>query len=204
MTPASTSTHIRRATTSPDDITAVTSVLTEAFLHGDLADWLIPDETERLGVYIDYFRMLAEHATTHGHVEIIDDTAAAALWYDDAVDSPAGYDERLAAITGAALPRFQQVDQAMHDHHPPERPHAYLAFLAVRPHQQGHGYGAALLAHRHTDLDQKGWPAYLEATGPRNSALYERHGYQHRAPFSITPGGPQLYPMWRPSSSHTT
>jgi GNAT superfamily N-acetyltransferase len=184
-------TGIRRATTA--DLDTVTGILAAAFQDGDLADWLIPDPGQRRGVYPPYFAMLTDHAITHGHVDLLDQDACA-LWYDLGT-APAppidDYDQRLAAITGPALPRFQALDQAMRAHHRDE-PHAYLAFLAVVPGRQSRGHGSALLRHRPAR------PTYLEATGPRNRALYARHGYRPLDPYRITADGPCLYPMLRP------
>ncbi|GAA4974170.1 GNAT family N-acetyltransferase [Actinoplanes utahensis] len=179
-------------------IDLVSDILTAAFLHGDLAPWLIPDEIERRRVYRPYFRMLAAHAVEHGRVDVIGEDACA-LWYDLGDDPDLtidDYDRRLAEITGPALPRFQQIDEAMHRYHPRGRPHAYLAFLAVLPGRQGTGLGTALLDHRHAELTREDRPAYLEATGPANSALYQRKGYQPLGPFPVAPDGPHLHPMW--------
>ncbi|WIN00082.1 GNAT family N-acetyltransferase [Actinoplanes oblitus] len=194
-------TRIRRARRQDGDTVLVAGILTDAFFAGDLAGWLVPDTTQRAQIYPPYFRMLAKHAVKHGHVELLGDDATA-VWYDlDANPAPviADYDRQLALITGPALPRFRQLDRAMHRHHPDPHlhPHAYLAFLAVRPAAQGRGLGAALLAHRHHDLDKHQRHAYLEATGPRNRALYGRHGYALCGITEITPGAPVLYPMWR-------
>jgi ribosomal protein S18 acetylase RimI-like enzyme len=182
--------RIRRATT--DDLATVTGILAAAFQDGDLADWLIPDPELRRRVYPPYFAMLAAHALTHGHVDILGKDACA-LWYDLST-APAApiddYDRRLAALTGPALPRFRALDEAMSAHHP-GHPHTYLAFLAVTPARQSHGHGSALLDH-HPDR-----PAFLEATGPRNQALYSRHGYRPLGPYRITADGPALHPMMR-------
>ncbi|GAA4609584.1 GNAT superfamily N-acetyltransferase [Actinoplanes octamycinicus] len=198
MAPTDIATRIRRATSQ--DTTKIARILAAAFLDGDLADWLEPDRTVRRRIYPDYFTMLAEHATAHGHVHLIDQ-GAAAVWYD-ITDQPIApitdYDQRLAAITGTALPRFQALDEAMRRHHPHGRPHTYLALIAVRPGEQGHRLGSTLLQHQHSQLDQQHRPAYLEATGQRNSALYQRYGYERLTPYPIVPGGPNLYPMWRP------
>ncbi|BCY11079.1 GNAT family N-acetyltransferase [Actinoplanes sp. L3-i22] len=200
--------RVRRAQANDTDVSLVTGILADAFLHGDLAGWLVPDPDLRAHIYPPYFRMLAEHAIDHGLVELLGDNATA-LWYDlDHTPAPAiaDYDVQLATITGTALTRFQQLDHAMHQHHPDPsgQPHAYLAFLAVRPGQQGKGLGAALLDHRHIAVDLLDRPAYLEATGPRNRALYRRHGYQPLEPYEVTRGGPPLFPMWRPPAAPKT
>jgi len=44
-------------------------------------------------------------------------------------------------------------------------------------------------------------PAYLEATSPRNRALYERHGFKVTEEFTLGPGSPPLWRMWRPPNN---
>jgi GNAT superfamily N-acetyltransferase len=187
-----------------DDLAAVTATLAAAFLHGDLAGWLIPDPATRRNVYggnDGYFAMFADYFLYHGLVDASDDLAAVALWWPVGdqldLDIP-DYTSRLAKMCGPAVGRFLALDMTMHAHHPTRRPHDYLTFLAVHPDRHGHGLGSALLRHHHTRLDTAGSPAYLEATGIRNRALYTRHGYQPSPPITI-PGGLQLHPMWRPA-----
>lgn len=189
-------------TATPADQQTVSDLLAEAFLHGDLADWLIPHLDTRARIYPHYFALHVEHALTHGQVEITADATAVAIWYPiDAGPLPElpDYPQRLADITGRFHPRFTDLEQTMHDHHPYDQPHHYLAFLAVHPDQQRHGLGSALLEH-HARLDSTGTAAHLEATGPRNRRLYARHGYLPQPAFSL-PDGPSLYPMRRPPSS---
>jgi hypothetical protein len=40
-------------------------------------------------------------------------------------------------------------------------------------------------------------PAYLEASTPRNRALYERHGFTVTEEFVLGKGSPPLWRMWR-------
>jgi ribosomal protein S18 acetylase RimI-like enzyme len=82
------------------------------------------------------------------------------------------------------------------DNHHPHQPHEYLWFLGVVPAAQGRGVGSALITPVLERADEAGYPAYLEATSPRNRALYERHGFRAGAPFAVA-GGPPLWPMWR-------
>jgi hypothetical protein len=44
-------------------------------------------------------------------------------------------------------------------------------------------------------------PAYLEATSPRNRALYERHGFEVTEEFTLGPESPPLWRMWRPPNN---
>jgi predicted N-acetyltransferase YhbS len=182
------------------DLAQVTAILAAAFHDGDLAPWLVPSDGARPRIYRRYFTILAEHALTHGHVELIDDIAVA-IWYDLCAQPQADipdYDRRLTKAVGRRyLPRFVALDMAMHDHHT-ALPHHYLGHLAVHPDQQGQGYGGLLLRHRLGKLDAAGMPSYLEATGTRNATLYRRYGYTSQPPYAVDGDpSPLLYPMWR-------
>lgn len=188
----------------PADVLGLTGLLADAFLDGDLADGLIPDRGRRRQVYPDYFAMFAEHALEAGHVDLITDhnglLLAGALWYEHVDGPPApidDYDQRLSAATGAHRPAFARLDAAMEEHHPRAEPHHYLAFLAVDPAHQNRHLGTTLLRERHAVLDRAKTAAYLEATGPRNAQLYERHGYRRGTPFTATGDRRELIPMWR-------
>ena len=196
-------------TADRDHAPAIAELLAEAFLHGDLAPWLIPHLDTRARIYPSYFALLTEQALDHGHVEVAGDgtgVTAVAIWYPIGGGPPPAapnYDTRLAAITGPYVHRFTALDDAMHRHHPYDTWHHYLAFLAVHPDRQHRGLGSALLGHYHTVLDDHATPAYLEATGSRNARLYARHGYRPRTAYRVHGDGPALYPMWRaPASVH--
>jgi hypothetical protein len=45
--------------------------------------------------------------------------------------------------------------------------------------------------------DEQGLPAYLEASSPRNRALYERHGFEVTEELKLPRSGPPLWLMWR-------
>jgi GNAT superfamily N-acetyltransferase len=193
------SSPIMRAT--PRDLDQVTSVLTQAFMLGDFAPWLIAGIEERATRYTGYFRVFARAFLTSYIVEVTPDRVGVALWArlpaGHKVEIP-GYEQAMAIGLGEHLPRFQALDTAMDITHPTERDHDYLALLAVRPDHHHRGTGSALLAHHLAALDREGRPAYLEATGLRTRALYLRHGFTDLcAPVEIGPNGPWLRPMWR-------
>ena len=79
----------------------------------------------------------------------------------------------------------------------PHEPHHYLGILGVSPELQGRGIGSALMQPVLERCDRDGMPAYLEATTPRNRALYERHGFRVVLQVRWPDGGPPLWPMWR-------
>ncbi|MFG3710842.1 GNAT family N-acetyltransferase [Micromonospora sp. NPDC047730] len=186
---------IRRATA--DDVPELTELLAQAFLHGPVADWLVPgDPDARLEVYLEYFAMYADDAVRNGEVEVNEDLTCAALWYPAGhAGWPANYSSRLHTLAGPHLPRFRQLDQAFSRAHPAGE-HDYLAFLAVDPLRQGMGQGTRMLRHHHVRLDAIGRAAYLEASNTRNRDLYLRHGYVVLDEITL-PDGPPVWPMRR-------
>ncbi|MFY1702996.1 GNAT family N-acetyltransferase [Micromonospora sp. WMMA1923] len=188
---------VRPAT--PADTDALVPVLVDAFFHGPVADWLVPDPTERRLIYHAYFTTVLRHGLDHGQVHTTGDRAGVAIWYPRLQPPPPpslAHVRELEVATGRYAPVFSLLDTLFETHHP-ALPHHHLAYLAVTPDRQGQGIGAALLAAHHRRLDADGLPAYLEATSPRNRALYERAGYRVGTPIWI-PDGPTFWRMWRP------
>jgi GNAT superfamily N-acetyltransferase len=190
----------------PGDAETLAQVIADAFHDLPPARWLIPDPAARSRVFPAYFRIFVDHALAAGIVHTTPHRAAVALWLPVSAGGPGppgqDYPARLAQATGRHTGRFAAFDAALDEHHPTGTAHQHLAMLAVRPGCQGQGIGTALLAARHAALDQAGTPAYLEASSPRNRALYQRHGYVLRpnAPIRLPDGGPPMWPMWRPAT----
>ena len=184
----------------PGDHQTIIAVLAEAFLHGDLAPWLVEPVEDRERIYPQYFALCMERAFQHATIEVTDDLSAVAIWYvhdGRVIPETPDYDERLAQITGTYHPQFLALDDAVTTQHPNGPDHHYLAWIVVHPSRQGSGHGTQLLEHHHAQLDADLIPAYLEATGRRNINLYRRHGYTELFAYDVADGGPHLFPMWR-------
>lgn len=179
----------------------VAKLIGEAFHELAVAGWLVPDAGERARILPANFRIYVEHALQHGEVYLAGDGDAVAVWFHqdrDPAPPPADYERRMAQACGSHLSRFQELDAAFEAHHPHDRPHHHLAFLATRPGQRDRGLGAALLRDHHARLDELGVGGYLEASSMRSRHLYLRHGYVDLGePFTLPDGGPPLWPMWR-------
>ncbi|MEE3917782.1 GNAT family N-acetyltransferase [Micromonospora sp. BRA006-A] len=106
------------------------------------------------------------------------------------------------AIGAEAMKRFGTLDEMMSARHPAE-PHWYLPFIGVHPDHHGKGVGSALLRDKLAELDQAGTAAYLEASSPRNAALYERLGFRRRPVTLDLPEGPALPDVARPVLTRT-
>jgi GNAT superfamily N-acetyltransferase len=192
---------IRRGT--PADQEPVSALIADAFGDLPVARWLVPPPAERKAVLVANFHIHADHALTHGMVDIASDErteyAGVAVWFPQPnPPSIANYKVRLAAACGRHTPRFRELDKMFEANHPQGEEHHHLTFLAAA--RQGHGVGTALLAHHHEKLDDLGLPAYLEASSERSRNLYLRQGYRGDAPFHLPRGGPPLWPMWRKPS----
>lgn len=180
-----------------DDVDVLSAVIGVAFHDLPPSPWLIADEASRWRIFPGYFRLFVEHALATGTVHTTPRRNAVALWMPADSGPPAppdDYVERLAVITEPWTARFLQFDAALDACHPTGLPHHYLAMLAVRPDRQGRGIGTALLRYHHLVLDRTGISAYLEASSPRNRALYLRQGYaDHGSPSPVhtVPPGPR-------------
>ncbi|WP_415830290.1 GNAT family N-acetyltransferase [Kibdelosporangium persicum] len=184
----------------------VSRVLSEAFVTGEVAEWLVPDPEDRRRIYPAYWAMAVEHALGVGEVFAGGELSGVSVWYPAVFGpphaSPRDWDQRIDVMCGPYAPRFHALHHAMDAAHP-KAPHHYLAYVAVLPELQSRGIGTALVQHRLRELDIASMPAYLEATNRRNLALYVHLGFQPTGgPIALPDNGPKLYPMWRPPSVH--
>lgn len=194
--------HPRRATT--DDAAALARLFTAAFMNDPVFDWIARRGAKRAaGLERFFFWLLRTRAIPFGEVWMAPDGGAAAAWLPpDVPASPGGFVEQLKLlplfVRLCGLPRLARgsaMADAMEKHHPRES-HYYLAFVAVAPRLQGMGLGSAILEATLARADTQGWAAYLENSNPRNTRIYERHGFVARS--NIAPkGAPPLIPMWR-------
>jgi GNAT superfamily N-acetyltransferase len=200
-----THTEIHRGT--GEDATEVAFIVATAFASLEVAEWLVPDPTERVRVLRAQTTILVEDAFKQDEVLLgshgpADSTgfSATAVWYyqpTGPLPPPHDYEERLAQACGKHTDRFRILDQAFADCHPATYPHHYLAYLATLPDHQGRGLGSALLRHTHRQLDGEQIPAFLVASNARTRDVYERHGYECLGDPFYLPDGPPMWPMWR-------
>ncbi len=80
---------------------------------------------------------------------------------------------------------------------PPSRAFSSLPLVGVEPQWQGRGLGTALMRPILDRCDNEKVPAYLEATTPRNRALYAHHPFEVTETVRLGPGSPPLWRMWR-------
>jgi GNAT superfamily N-acetyltransferase len=198
------SSTVRKATA--DEAETLAAILGRAFYDDPVMSWVIIDDRRRgellqrsFGVYLRKLWFRQDECYTTG-------SSAGAIVWERPGQWKVGIIDQLrllpsmARINGRLLPRILRGLAALEANHPAE-PHYYLPVVGVEPEWQGRGLGAALMRPVLDRCDTEKVPAYLEATSPRNRALYERHGFEVTAEFSLGPGSPPMWRMWRPPNN---
>jgi GNAT superfamily N-acetyltransferase len=186
----------------PVDAAALRGVLRRAFDADPVVNWVVRQDGGREWGLAWLFRLTLDLALPAGHVYTTDDRQGVALW------APPGRPRAgqlrqvwrlpgfIRAVGMGRLWRVVPAISALGAKHP-HRAHWYLSELAVDPPAQGRGIGAALLADRLSVCDRDCVPAYLENSNPRNTPLYERHGFRTLEEHRMGGDGPPLWLMWR-------
>lgn len=186
------------------DAGALARLFAAAFASDPVFDWIArPGPKRAYGLERFFFWLLRSRGIPYGEVWMAADGAAAAAWLPPGVPaSPGGFVEQMKLlplfVRLCGMPRILRgsaMADAMERNHP-QIPHFYLAFIGVAPRYQGMGLGSALLDATLARVDAQGMPAYLENSNPKNTRLYERHGFAVQK--NISPlGAPTLLSMWR-------
>ncbi len=144
-------------------------------------------------------RLFASRFQPHGENHVNETGTGAAVWAPPGAafspDDDTRFDAALVAVAGDDIARMGELMALLDSNHPHD-PHHYLMLLGVTPDQQGTGIGSSLLRAVLDRADHELQPAYLEATSPRNRALYERHGFEVTRELRAA-DCPPLWGMWR-------
>jgi ribosomal protein S18 acetylase RimI-like enzyme len=175
------------------------ATLTMAFADDAVTRWVLREPHLYLTYWPPLVKAFGGAAFAGGTADSIDDLSGIALWLAPGV---AGDDDAMGALAAEAIPEAEQDEVfafmgQMAEFHPQE-PHWYLPLIGVDVTKQGRGYGSALLVHALARCDQDHLPAYLEASSPRNKALYERHGFEVTGVIQAG-ASPPMWPMLRPA-----
>ena len=183
--------------TQTTDADRAIATLTTAFASDAVTGWVLRDPQLYLTYWPPLIPAFAGAAFAGGTADSIDDHGGVALWLAPGVASD---DEAMGALAVEAIPPDQQEEifgfmAQMAEFHPQE-PHWYLPLIGVDCSRQSRGFGSALLVHALERCDADHLPAYLEASSPRNKALYERHGFEVTGVIQAG-SSPPMWPMLR-------
>jgi GNAT superfamily N-acetyltransferase len=176
--------------------------LARAFHDDPVFGWLIPDDARRRSILEPGFRLLLRRTwLRHEETYTEGDVVGACVWNPPGTWKLGAREQlrllpALGRIWGRHSPRALRALAALERGHPAEE-HYYLVFMGVDPASQGRGIGSAMMFPVLSRCDAEGVPAYLEASSPRNRALYERHGFEVSEELQIGRGAPPLWRMWR-------
>ncbi len=178
-----------------------------AFDDDPVMRWVFREDSRRDDALDSYFDMaIGQQCAPYDAVFVSRDGKAGAAWLPpEGLKALAGADRpsiwriwRILKMTGfSRFGRARALGEAMGAHHPKDEPHWYLFFLAVMVEARGHGLGSAILQATLAHIDETGQPAYLDNSNPRNTRLYERHGFRVISEFHAAPDAPPLFGMWR-------
>lgn len=184
-------------TATAEDAPSAVAVITLGFSADPMTRWSWPDPAVYLEAFPRFVCAFTGKAFELGTAYYAEGYAGAALWLPPDVH-PDG--EALGALMEETLPAAIRGDAAavmaqMETFHPHE-PHWFLPLIGVDPAKQGQGHGGALMRHALERCDREGRLAYLDATSPRNQALYERHGFERLGTVQVG-SSPPITPMLR-------
>lgn len=189
------------------DHDAIIDLLTQAFADDPSMAWSFRADERRMEAYRSFMDFaVRQQCAPFNRIFASPDLKAIAVWLPPeglgALDLGAGQIlrllPRLIAMSGwSRLRRPLALAGAMDKHHPKTPPHWYLYFIGVHPDLKGRGVGSAMLAATLAEIDAERMPAYLDNTNPKNTRLYERHGFRVVSEYRATPDAPPLWGMWR-------
>ncbi|MFA9429947.1 GNAT family N-acetyltransferase [Egicoccus sp. AB-alg2] len=186
-----------RPATSPPTPQEAGATLVVAFATDPVMRWLWPEADDYLAGFRALAELMGRTACDAGTADRSANDAGVALWIPPDTELP---DEAVADLVEQILAperreRLFALLTALAELHPTDV-HWYLPLIGVDPSHQGHGHGSALLRQGARRCDRDGLPAYLEASSPRNRALYERHGFRVLGEVRVL-DSPPLWPMLR-------
>jgi GNAT superfamily N-acetyltransferase len=191
---------VRRAT--GEDVARMVRTLARAFHDDPVFTWVMRGDPRRMtrlegGFALFMHRVWMEQEETYTTASV----AGVAVWekpgqWKTDVGRQLALLPALLRRFGRHLPRVLRAIAALEGRHPREL-HYYLPFVGVDPEWQGRGLGSAVLAPVLERCDREGMPAFLEASTPRNRALYERHGFAVSEEFKLGRTAPVQWRMRR-------
>lgn len=182
------------------EIADVSRALADAFYDDALMTWVFRATDRRARLEAAFELYTRRFWIGHGMCLTTDRLAGGAMWMPPGAWQTTLLEDlrALPAVIGMArrdTVRLLRLLSTMEKAHPHDH-HYYLPVIGVRTEWQGRGFGAALLRPVLERCDREGAPAYLEATSPRNRAMYERHGFAVTGELRVG-DSPVFWPMRR-------
>jgi GNAT superfamily N-acetyltransferase len=191
---------VRKATQG--ELPRVVDAVAQSFYDDPVFSWMFPRDERRLSQLQRGFTVFARRIWfPQDETYTTDRVIGGAMWmppntWHISVFRQLALMPALVMICRGDLPRLVGALNAIEAKHPHD-PHYYLPVIGVLPEWQGRGFGSALLRPMLERCDRERVPAYLEASSPRNRALYERNGFAVVEEMQLAKDSPPLWRMWR-------
>lgn len=190
----------------PNQLQPIAEMMARAFHADPLFTWMLPDETRRRKTLYWFFECMLDLGLRIGQVHTTPGLDGATIWLG--TENPhirwmesirSGLSLFPLKVGISRLPGCLTLDRCFGDihKHSVSGPHWYLCILAVDPARQGTGVGQALLRYHLARVDQDMLPCYLETNKERNSAFYQKSGFNVSGQETPIPGGPTIWGMIR-------
>ncbi len=170
--------QVRKAEAS--DRQAVLDTITLAFAADPLMRWIFPNGADYMASFRELVNLYAGVSVDEKSCYLSANGEGAALWLPPGVH---GDEDALEAFLESVLPKerfktFGTALETMDSYHPDDEDCWYLAFIGVDCGHQRKGFGATMMKHVTSMLDEHGYLGYLESSNPENIGLYQRHGFE--------------------------
>jgi GNAT superfamily N-acetyltransferase len=191
---------VRKATTV--DVSRVVDAVARSFYDDPVFTWGFPNDARRLSELQRSFALFARRVwCPQDEIYTTDRVIGGAFWMPPGTWHLSLLRQlvmlpTLAVITKRDFPRVIHTLNVIEAKHPHDL-HFYLPVIGILPEWQGRGFGSALLRPMLERCDREQLPAYLEASSPRNRALYQRHGFNVVEEIRVAKDSPPMWRMWR-------
>jgi ribosomal protein S18 acetylase RimI-like enzyme len=187
------------------DVPQMAQAMVKAFAREPFHQWMVPDAEAWSKKAPKYFNSYIKLIRRDGYADTVDGGHGAALWLSP--EKPGGgmlsrfqVPFVLWRLAGQKFTDVMSVIPLI-ERHRPQDPHWYLDVLGVDPAYGRTDVGSALLKHGLERCDRSGQSVFLDTLSESNVRLYEKHGFEVTAQFSL----PSNLPIWtmvrQPSSA---
>ncbi|MFX1376367.1 MAG: GNAT family N-acetyltransferase [Promethearchaeota archaeon] len=177
-------------TLTPDYVEKAINVAGEAFQDDPTAAFTYPDELERKEKLKYGFKMIYEYGIRKGVAYATSSNLEGIIiWLPPNKVYPSTwimmryggfYAMRKVGLKLKLMKRTIAIFSYIETRHKELAPfdHWYLQNIAIKPEEQGKGYGGRLLNAMIEKIDKEGLPIYLETNKERNLPFYQKYGFE--------------------------
>jgi ribosomal protein S18 acetylase RimI-like enzyme len=175
---------------TPDYVKEVCKVLGDAFQDDPIMVFIYPDEQERKEKAQYGFYMLYKYGIKNGFAYATSENLEGiTMWLPPGniylsmwtmMKNGMFYTMRKVGLKMKAMKKTMAIFNYEEERHKELVPydHWYLQNIAVKPEEQGKGYGGLLLRTMIEEVKSDGLPIYLETNTEKATSIYQRYGFE--------------------------